>query len=121
MLLAKALLQAGDSASEIEDCLRRSLVFNGGLFDAADMLASLMVQQRRYDDAEDVISRILPRMSDPSPARGRLAWIHRQRGRKEEALEEMAASATAAPWALWGWDVLMDWLREDRKWEMART
>ena len=65
------------------------------------------------------MNHILPRMPDPSQARGRLAWIHRQRGRRDEAVEEMAAAVVAAPWFLWGWIVLMGWLMEDQKWDLA--
>jgi hypothetical protein len=80
----------------------------------------LLVVQRRYNEAEEVMNRILPGMSDPSPARGRLAWIHRCNGSNEQAIEEMAAAVSAAPWYLWGWKVLMQWLIEDQKWDMAR-
>jgi len=66
------------------------------------------------------MNRILPSMSDPSPARGRLAWIHRCRGSDEQATQEMVAAVSAAPWYLWGWKVLMHWLIEDQKWDMAR-
>jgi tetratricopeptide (TPR) repeat protein len=122
LLLAKTLAQAGGvtSQSEIESCLRLSLAHNIGLFDAADNLTMLLVEQHRYNEAEEAINRILPHMSDPSPARGRLAWIRRRCGRREEGIEEMAAAVSAAPWYLWGWKVLMRWLIEDQKWDMAR-
>lgn len=65
---------------EVESCFRRSLALNAGLFLTADSLAMLLVEQRRYAEAEEVMTRIRDRLSDPSPAQGRLAWIHREQG-----------------------------------------
>jgi tetratricopeptide (TPR) repeat protein len=105
---------------EIEQCLRRSLALNRVYFDAADELSTLLVEQRRYEDAEQVMQNIQPRLSDSSPALGRLAWIHRQKGNKPEALEEMASVVGAYPWYLWGRSLLVEWLVEDQAWEQAR-
>jgi cellulose synthase operon protein C len=122
LLLAKTLKDAMRLAShgEIEFCLRRSLSLNATLFESADNLALLLMEQRRFDAAAEVIQSILPRMNDPSPARGRLASIRRQNGHKSEALEELASLATGAPWYHWGWGLLMVWLVEDSAWEKAR-
>jgi tetratricopeptide (TPR) repeat protein len=106
---------------EIELCFRRSASLNGLLFDAADQLALLLIEQRRYDEAAEVMWRILPRLCDSSPAKGRLAWIHRQQGQKREAREEMASAVVAVPWYDWGWAVLMEWQIEDQAWDQART
>jgi len=106
---------------EIESCLRRSLALNSGFFDAADELSILLVEQRRYEDAERVMHDIQPRMSDPSPAQGRLAWIHRQQGKKQEARNELALVVQACPWYLWGSNVLIDWMVEDKAWDQARN
>jgi tetratricopeptide (TPR) repeat protein len=106
---------------EIERCFRRSLALNAMAFDAADGLAQLLVEQRQYEDAEQIIQSIEPRLCDLSTARGRLAWIHRQQGRKPEARQEMASTVRTYPWYLWGWSVLMEWLVEDQAWEQART
>jgi tetratricopeptide (TPR) repeat protein len=105
---------------EIESCFRRSLAWNPSFVDAADRLSILLVEQRRYEDAEEVMQNILPRLSDSSPARGRLAWIHRQQGKKKEAREEIATAVRSYPWYLWGWSLLVDWLVEDRDWDQAR-
>jgi tetratricopeptide (TPR) repeat protein len=105
---------------EVESCLRRSLELNEGLFVAADWLAMLHVDQRRYDEAEQVMRRIQDRLSDPSPAMGRLAWIRRAKGDKQGARVEMAALLRDMPWYGWGWSVLIDWLTEDKAWEEAR-
>jgi tetratricopeptide (TPR) repeat protein len=104
---------------EIERSFRRSLELNPSLFDAADRLAMLLVNQRRFEEAEVICQNSAKRMSDPSSARGRLAWIHRQQGHKEAALEEMLKTLEAAPWYQWGWHTLMEWLTEDCAWARA--
>jgi tetratricopeptide (TPR) repeat protein len=106
---------------EAESCLRRALELNHGLFVAGDSLARLLVEHRRYDEAKDVMRRIAERLRDPSPARGRLAWIHRERGDKQGAREEMVAVLREVPWYGWGWNVLMGWLTEDKSWAEARS
>ncbi len=105
---------------EIESCFRRSLAFNSVFFDAADQLSILLVEQRRYEDAEQVMQNIRPTLADSSPPQGRLAWIHRQQGKGQEAREEMTLAVRAYPWYLWGWSLLVDWLAEDQAWEQAR-
>jgi predicted Zn-dependent protease len=106
---------------EIESCLRRSLALNQGLFETADWLAMLLAEQRRYDEAEQVMLRIKERLGDPSPVLGRLAWLRRQKGDKTEARKEMTSVLHAAPWYGWGWSVLLDWLLEDEAWNEARS
>jgi predicted Zn-dependent protease len=106
---------------EIEKCLRHSLALNQGLFAAADRLAIFLVEQRRYAEAEQVIVGVRERLSDPTPANGRLAWIHYEQGKKKEARDEMASLLRAVPWYLWGWMVLHDALVADEAWDDART
>lgn len=106
---------------EVESCLRRSLALNEGLFAAADWLAMLLVEQRRYDEAEQAMRGICERLSDPSPAMGRLAWIHWAKGDRSGARAEMTALLHEMPSYGWGWNVLMEWLTEDKSWEEARS
>jgi predicted Zn-dependent protease len=106
---------------EIESCLRRSLALNQGLFEAADWLAMLLAEQRRYDEAGQVMLRIKERLGDPSPVLGRLAWLRRQKGDKTETRKEMTCVLHAAPWYGWGWSVLLDWFLEDEAWNEARS
>ncbi len=106
---------------EIERCFRTSLELNQSLFDTADRLAMLLASQRRFQEAEEVVQNVGKRMCDPSPARGRLAWIHREQGQKQAAFEEMVAALRAAPWYQWGWNVLMAWLTEDKAWDRAKS
>jgi predicted Zn-dependent protease len=105
---------------EIELCFRRSVSLNPVFFDAADLLSVLLVEQRRYEDSENVMLNIRPRLSDSSQVQGRLAWIQRQQGKKQEGRNEMASVVRSHPWYLWGWAQLMDWLLEDKAWDQAR-
>jgi hypothetical protein len=105
---------------EVESCLRRSLALNAGLYDSADLLSCDLVDRDRCAEAAQVVRDIERRMPDPSPARGRQAWIRRRQGEREEAVRDMTATVTAAPWFGWGWDVLMGWLEEDKAWDIAR-
>jgi tetratricopeptide (TPR) repeat protein len=122
LLLATTLKQTRrfGTQGEIESCLRRSLSFNAALYETADNLAVLLMEQHRLEAAEEIIQRILPRMNDPFLANGRLASIHRQKGHKSEAVEELASLVREVPWYHWGWGRLMAWLMEDSAWEKAR-
>jgi cellulose synthase operon protein C len=122
-LLGRTLNEMGHFAGqgEVESCLRRSLELNEGLFVAADWLSMILVEQRRYDEAEEVMRRIRERLSDPSPAMGRLAWIRRAKGDKQGARGEMADLLREMPWYGWGWGVLIAWLTEDQAWGEARS
>ncbi len=123
LLLGKTLQEFKSFAAqgEVESCLRRSLALNQGLFFAADWLATLLVEQRRYDEADEVMLQIRERLADPSPALGRSAWIHRRKGNKREAREEMASLLRTAPWYTWGWNILIEWFLEDEAWDQARS
>jgi len=105
---------------EIESCFRKSLALNGCLYEPADSLARLLAEQRRYDEASNLVRGIETRLPDPSPARGRLAWIRRQSGQLSEAVADLANVLEAAPWYGWGWSLLMDWLEEDAAWDRTR-
>ena len=105
---------------EIELCFRRSVSLNPVFFDASDLLSVLLVEQRRYEDSENVMLNICRRLGDSSPAQGRLAWIRRQEGKTQEARNEMVSVVRTHPWYLWGWAQLMAWLLEDKAWDQAR-
>jgi len=123
LVLGRTLYQQRSFAAqgEIESCLRRSLSLNAGLFEAADYLAMLLAEQRRYSEAEEILLKIENRLGDPAPARGRIAWVHRQRAQKREALDELVALVKRSPWYDWGWHVLFDWILEDQAWDDARS
>jgi tetratricopeptide (TPR) repeat protein len=105
---------------EVESCLRTSLAHDAGLFESADLLAYCLADREQYDDAVQVLEGIEPRMADPSPARGRQAWVARRRSQGAEGLDVMEAAVAAAPWYEWGWLLLADWLEEDQDWQRAR-
>lgn len=121
-LLAALLNQLRHFANfgEIEQSYRRSLELNPSLFSAADELATLLSEQRRYEDAESVLHKIRPRLTDASSALGRLAWIHRQQGKKQEAREQIANVVKNYPWYVSGWSLLTEWVIQDEAWEQAR-
>jgi tetratricopeptide (TPR) repeat protein len=53
-------LQRFAQPGEIESCFRRSLALNSAFFDPADQLSILLVEQRRYEDSEQVMQNIRP-------------------------------------------------------------
>jgi tetratricopeptide (TPR) repeat protein len=121
-VLGNVLNRVKESArpGEIESCFRKSLSLNGRLMDAADLLAVTLAEQRRYDEAEAILLPLLGLYPDPSPVRGRLAWIERQKGLKADALKKMEAIVVDASWYRWGWGVLMEWIVQDKAWETGR-
>jgi tetratricopeptide (TPR) repeat protein len=122
LLLGKTLREHAHLAApgEVELCLRRSLQFNRALFESADWLAVIMAEQRNYAEAFNVLSNVEQRLVDPSPAQGRRAWIRRQAGGKREAITDLAAILEKYPGYSWGWNVLLDWLEEDKEWDLAK-
>lgn len=122
LLLGRALSEHRQFAArgEIESCLRRSFLLNPGLYETADYLAMFLAEQRRYSEAEQILKEVQTRMTDPSPALGRLAWIRRRKGETRSAVEDMASLIHEAPWYDWGWSTLLEWLSEDQSWDHAR-
>ncbi|HWC19964.1 MAG TPA: tetratricopeptide repeat protein, partial [Terriglobales bacterium] len=123
MILGETLnrLPSHAAPGEIEECFRRSMELNRSLFEAADWLSYLLARQRHYSEAEQVMNDIAPRLPNPYPAQGRIAWIRRCEGKRSEALEQMSSIVKAAPWYSWGWSIVISWLREDQAWEKARA
>jgi hypothetical protein len=115
-----AQLRRQFTVREVESCLRTSLALDASLFESADLLACCLAEREYYDDAIEVLQAVESRMADPSPARGRQAWVDRRRTQGAKGLDAMAATVAEAPWYEWGWMVLADWLEEDRHWERAR-
>jgi tetratricopeptide (TPR) repeat protein len=109
------------ASGEVEDCFRRSHRLDASFFASADRLALLLADQRRFQEAEDVARSQEMRHGDPSPFRGRLAWIHREQGRREEAREELTSVLREFPWYHWGWSLLMAWLQQDKAWDKAKN
>ncbi|HEX6880125.1 MAG TPA: tetratricopeptide repeat protein, partial [Terriglobales bacterium] len=122
LLLGRTLRENPQFASqgEVEACLRKSLSLNGGLFETADLLAMFLVEQKRYEPALKLMSDVEGRLSDPSSARGRRAWIIREQGHKKEAVEDIARTVESFPWYAWGWNLLISFLEEDQDWNRCR-
>ncbi|MCU1332012.1 MAG: hypothetical protein JWM08_1004 [Candidatus Angelobacter sp.] len=123
LLLGRTLFdhQRFAAQGEIESVLRQSLAWNPGLYETADYLSMHLTGQRRYSEAAELMHQIAPRLEDPAPALGRLAWIHREEGKRDQALAEMTALLAEVPSYSWGWSVLMTWLEEDKDWGETRT
>ena len=123
LLLGRTLFdhQRFAAKGEIESVLRQSLALNPGLYETADYLSMLLTGQRRYSEAAELMHQIAPRLEDPAPALGRIAWIHREEGKKDQALAEMTALLADVPSYSWGWSVLMGWLEDDKDWGETRT
>jgi len=121
LLLGRTLneMRQFSAVGEIEHCLRRSLRLNTALFESADLLCMLLSEQRRYEEASQVIHEIESKMPDPSPALGRLAWIKRIQGQQQEARTDLSKAVGTSPWYSWGWSVLIQWLNEDKEWGEA--
>jgi len=122
LLLGKALRRHEQFAApgEIELSLRKSLQLNPGLYETADVLAILLSEQRRYEDAHRVLSDVEQHITDPSSALGRRAWVKRQAGETKEALDELADLVQRFPGYAWGWNLLLEWLQEDNAWELCK-
>ena len=84
-LLGRKLNEMGQNAGqgEVESCLRRSFELNQGLFVAADWLAMLLVEQRRYTEAEEVMSKIRERLERPFAGIGAAGVDSSSKGREE--------------------------------------
>lgn len=122
LLLGKTLRAHAEFAApgEAEECLRRSLAFNRGLFEPADWLAVILTEQHRYQEAFRILADVETRLADPSPVFGRRAWIRRQAGEKREAITDMADLLQSYPGYDWGWNLLLDWVEEDRDWTLSK-
>jgi tetratricopeptide (TPR) repeat protein len=122
LLLARTLREEPEFAApgELEASLRRSIKLNATLYESTDWLSILLCEQHRYDEATELLRAVESYMADPSPARGRLAWIKRQRGEMGAAINELAEVVALAPWYGWGWQRLLGWLGEDKDWTRAK-
>lgn len=122
LLLARTfdLNPAHTASTDIGEALHKALSLQPGLFEAADMLALFQAKQRNFAAARKVLEDVQPTMSDPAPARARLAWLHRAAGLRVEAVRDMRANVAVAPWHVWSWQCLLDWFDEDQDWAAVR-
>jgi len=122
LLLGRTLREHAEFAApgEIEQCLRRSLQLNHGLYESADWLAVILTEQRRYKEAFRILSDVELRLANPSPVQGRMAWIRRQTGEKRAAITDLSDVLQRFPGYTWGWNTLLNWLEEDEEWELSK-
>ena len=120
-LLGDCQQRAGAGVAEVERAHRRALELDGRCFASADSLAMLLAGQRRFDEAQVLMDQQAATLADPSPALGRRAWLLREAGKLEGAIDAMARVLEAFPAYRWGWQRLMDWLLDDQRWELARS
>jgi hypothetical protein len=88
-------------------------------YGSADWLTMFFVEQRRYQEALEILVEIEPKLPDPSPARGRMAWVRRLSGEKNQAVTDLASILRDAPWYRWGWNLVLTWLEEDKNWQLC--
>ena len=121
LILGRALQDAPKLAApgEAEVCLRQSIKCNHSLYESVDWLAMFLVERRRYQEAIDILLDVEPKLADPSPARGRIAWVRRQSGEKSQAVTDLAAIVRDTPWYAWGWNLMLAWLEEDKNWQLC--
>jgi tetratricopeptide (TPR) repeat protein len=96
---------------DLDDCLAaldKSHARNPD-YPALDLKAELLTHGRRYDQALAVARDAASNPAFAIRARGRLAWIERQRGRTDEAIDQMRQVVRDDPKYYWGWTQLAEW------------
>jgi tetratricopeptide (TPR) repeat protein len=78
-------------------------------YPALDLKAELLTHARRYDQALAVARDAAGTPAFAVRARGRLAWVERQRGRTDEAIDQMRQVVREDPKYYWGWTQLAEW------------
>lgn len=113
--------QLHSDLKEVELAYQKSLSFNPRFFDAADCLSELYTYQNRFEDARHTISSQKPYQVEPGDLLTRLAWIDRQAGKKPEALTQLLKVVDLYPRKRWPWRLLLEWIRSDENWNLAKT
>jgi cellulose synthase operon protein C len=99
------------SDCDLDDCLAaldRSYARHPD-YPALDLKAELLAGARRYDQALAVVRDAAARPDVAIRARGRQAWIDKQRGRIDEAIDQMRQVVRDDPQYYWGWTQLAEW------------
>jgi tetratricopeptide (TPR) repeat protein len=111
LLLAHACSAAG-RAAEAEKAVRRALAADPALTDAWDLLATLLAERGRFDEAAAACAPPDPGTPPPCSLQGRAAWVAKARGEHEAAIRAMESLLQEHPRYEWGWRQLLDWLSE---------
>jgi tetratricopeptide (TPR) repeat protein len=96
---------------DLDDCLAAldKAFARSSDYAALDLKAELLAMARRYDQALAVARAAADTPEFAIRARGRQAWIEKQRGRAEEAIDQMRQVVGDDPRYYWGWSQLADW------------
>lgn len=94
------------------EALDATLALDPKFADASDLKADLLTAERRYDEALEACRP--PAWEDQVPLflRGRAAWVEAQRGKRDEAIQQMQELVKEDPDYYWGWRHLCDWYCE---------
>ncbi len=98
--------------ADLDECLRaldESHRRNAAEYGPLDLKAELLAHGRRYDEALAVAVEAAKVPDFATRARGRHAWVERQRGRTEDAIELMQRVVRDEPGYYWGWQNLAEW------------
>lgn len=97
------------------DALDRAHARQPAEYGALDLKADLLVRAGRFDDAAAVASAAEDNPDFAVRARGRHAWIEKQRGRIDDAIEQMSRIVADDPNYYWGWTQLAEWYEAERR------
>jgi tetratricopeptide (TPR) repeat protein len=102
---------------DLDDCLAAldQSHARSGDYAALDLKAELLAGARRYDEALAVARASAGTPPFAIRARGRQAWIAKQRGRADEAIETMRQVVRDDAGYYWGWSQLAEWFSQGRR------
>lgn len=100
---------------------QRALSCNPRFWDAADRLAELYAHQNRFEEARDIVTRQQAYHAESAQPMTRLAWIERRAGNKGAAMDQLRGIVKRWPREPWSWHLLLDWIKADENWDLAKT
>lgn len=106
--LAMACRQADDHKSELA-ALERARSINPHWVDVARALAELYISRNQFDEAEEVMRRVLSMDPRDPGSIGALADCLYRSDKKIEAMETLVVACENSPSFDWGWTRLCDW------------
>jgi predicted Zn-dependent protease len=104
----------------VEQAYLNALKFNPRLLKAADRLAELYTYQNRFDEAKKICETQKPFHPQKGDVLTRLAWIERLAGHTSEAVNRIVEIVKQWPTNRWAWQLLLEWVEEDKEWSLAR-
>ncbi len=107
-----------DSAKDLPEILvamDRAISLDPHDSDAYDQKAMTLVNNRRFQQALDVLTAAPWGGHLPTNLRGRAAWIENQRGDRKKALTMMEKVVADDSTYYWGWQRVSEWLDEENR------